>query len=371
MFKLFSTAATAALLATQAFAQTFSDCNPTKGDTCPDNPALGTTFNYQFNDSMAEMDTRYFNVTAGAKLIDFTKEGTEFGMYKQGDSVTVRSNFYIFYGRVEAIIQAAPGQGVISTVNLLSDDLDEIDWEVLGGVTNEVYNNWYGKGDREQSNGEEPQLENAMDDYHNYTVIWTEEKLEFWLDDKNVRTVEAAGPGQYPQTPCFINLSLWAGGDPDNEEGVIAWAGGETDYSAGPYIMKVKSLYVEDGHKNASSYRYTDESGSHDSIEVTNGESAAYKELNKLSTVEKAEKKWTGLSDTAKIAIGGSIGGVVLLVVIIYTFVCITQRKKGRAEREMHDKEWAAHEDELTAYRQKMARGDFAISHLGHGEQKF
>lgn len=33
--------------------------------------------------------------------------------------------------------------------------------------------------------------------------------------------------------------------------------------------MKVKSLYVEDGHKNASSYRYTDESGSHDSIEVT------------------------------------------------------------------------------------------------------
>lgn len=233
MFKLFSTAATAALLATQAFAQTFSDCNPTKGDTCPDNPALGTTFNYQFNDSMAEMDTRYFNVTAGAKLIDFTKEGTEFGMYKQGDSVTVRSNFYIFYGRVEAIIQAAPGQGVISTVNLLSDDLDEIDWEVLGGVTNEVYNNWYGKGDREQSNGEEPQLENAMDDYHNYTVIWTEEKLEFWLDDKNVRTVEAAGPGQYPQTPCFINLSLWAGGDPDNEEGVIAWAGGETDYSAG------------------------------------------------------------------------------------------------------------------------------------------
>lgn len=87
--------------------------------------------------------------------------------------------------------------------------------------------------------------------------------------------------------------------------------------------------------------------------------------------MQKAEKHWGGLSNTAKIAIAGSVGGVVLLVIIIYTFVCITQRKKGRAEREIHDKEWAAHESELAAYRQKMARGDFAISHLGHGESKF
>lgn len=33
--------------------------------------------------------------------------------------------------------------------------------------------------------------------------------------------------------------------------------------------MKIKSLYVEDGHQNATSYRYKDDSGSHDSIEVT------------------------------------------------------------------------------------------------------
>lgn len=101
------------------------------------------------------------------------------------------------------------------------------------------------------------------------------------------------------------------------------------------------------------------------------GESKIYKELNKLSTKQKAEEKWTGLSNTAKYIIAGSVCGTVLLVCIIYTFVCITQRKKGRLERDLHDKEWQAHQDELAAYRQKMARGDFAISHLGHGEQKF
>jgi aspartate/tyrosine/aromatic aminotransferase len=155
--------------------------------------------------------------------------------------------------------------------------------------------------------------------------------------------------------------------------------------------MKIKSLKVVDGHQNTTAYSYKDETGSHDSIKVeeyvhsslnqsqqkplTNpfrGESEFYKALNQLTTTQKAEQKWTGLSDTAKIAIGASIGGTILLVAIIYTFVCITQRKKGRAECEVADKEWNAHQEEMAAYREKMARGDFAISHLGHGEaQRF
>ena len=97
-----------------------------------------------------------------------------------------------------------------------------------------------------------------------------------------------------------------------------------------------------------------------------------YKALNKLSHRQKAEEKWTGLSQTAKYIIAGSVVGTFLVVCIIYTFVCITQRKKGRAECEIADKEWNAHQEEMAAYREKMARGDFAISHLGHGEaQRF
>lgn len=226
-------AAATALLATQVAAQTHSDCNPTEGDTCPDNPALGTTFDWTFNDTQAEMDKRYFNVTAGPKLISFDKEGVAFSMRKHGDSVLAKTGFYIFYGRVEAIIQAAPGQGVVSSINLLSDDLDEIDWELMGGMPDEAHNNYYGKGDRNQSHGESPALTNVIGEYHNYTIDWSEEELQFWLDDEKVRTVKAGEPGLYPQTPAVINLSLWAGGDPDNAEGVIEWAGGETDYDAG------------------------------------------------------------------------------------------------------------------------------------------
>lgn len=235
MFRLLCTAAAAALFATQTLAQTTSECNPTWGNmTCPDDPALGTTFDYTFNDTINEMDKHFFNITAGEKLIDFSKDGgAEFSIYKQGDSVRVQSAFYIFYGRVEAIMQAAPGRGIISSVNLLSDDLDEIDWEVMGQNNTNVFNNWYGKGDRAQNNGEEPALADSAEGFHNYTINWTEEQLEFWLDGEQVRTVKSDEPGKYPQTPCYINLSLWAGGDPDNEPGVIAWAGGETNYDEG------------------------------------------------------------------------------------------------------------------------------------------
>jgi beta-glucanase (GH16 family) len=228
-------AAAAALFVNHVSAQTYSSCDPTWGNvTCPDDAALGTTIDYAFNDTQAEMDPRYFNVTAGEKLISFSKdEGVAFTMRKHGDSVRVQTNFYIFYGRVEAIMQAAPGRGVISSVNLLSDDLDEIDWEVMGQNNTHVFNNWYGKGNRTQNHGEEPLLADSQTGFHNYTIIWTEQELQFWLDGNQVRTVASDEPGRYPQTPCYINLSLWAGGDPDNEPGVIEWAGGETDYKAG------------------------------------------------------------------------------------------------------------------------------------------
>ena len=55
-----------------------------------------------------------------------TDAGLAMTLNKKGDSITAQTSFYIFWGEVEVQFQAAPGQGIISTVNLLSDDLDEI-----------------------------------------------------------------------------------------------------------------------------------------------------------------------------------------------------------------------------------------------------
>jgi len=131
-------------------------------------------------------------------------------------------------------------------------------------------------------------------------------------------------------------------------------------------------MKITDGHTNTSSYTYsTPSDGSSQSISTTVGNSAAYKAIHKLNSVQKVQKHWAGLSHTGKIALGASILGVFVLVVIIYTFVCITQRKKGRAEKAIHDKEWDEHERELMSYRDRMAKGGFAVSHLTTQEVKY
>lgn len=217
-----------ALFAASAFAQTSTDCNPLNA-TCPEDPALGTTFSTQFNKSMEEFDPTYWNVTAGTSLVSFGENGAEMPIHKDGDLVTVKSNFYIFWGTVEIIMKAAPGTGIISTVILLSDDLDEIDWEIMGGNTSTVENNYYGWGNTSQFNAEYPALDGAQEDYHNYTINWTQEKIQWILNDNVVREASYEDPGNYPQTPARIQFGLWCGGC-SKSEGTRQWAGGDTTF---------------------------------------------------------------------------------------------------------------------------------------------
>ena len=45
-----------------------------------------------------------------------------------------------------ATIEAAQGAGIVSAFILQSDDLDEIDWEWLGGDGTQVQTNYFSKG---------------------------------------------------------------------------------------------------------------------------------------------------------------------------------------------------------------------------------
>lgn len=49
-------------------------------------------------------------------------------MTSDGAAKTISSTNYIFFGKVEIVMRAANGTGVISSFVMESDDLDEIDW---------------------------------------------------------------------------------------------------------------------------------------------------------------------------------------------------------------------------------------------------
>ena len=144
----FSLVVAIAALAAPAAAQTSTSCNPLNS-TCPADPALGTSFSQTYGlDS--SFDPGLWNFTAGQA--DFSDSGATFEIVNSGDSVTAQTSFYIFFGRVEVWMQAAAGQGIISSLVLLSDDLDEIDWEIMGGNTTYGENNYYGKGNQSERN---------------------------------------------------------------------------------------------------------------------------------------------------------------------------------------------------------------------------
>ncbi|KAF9697327.1 hypothetical protein EKO04_004597 [Ascochyta lentis] len=257
------------LAATNTVAQTTTSCNPTE-KTCPKDTALSSsTYTHDFTTSGADDDA--WNVTAGN--VTYTSSGAEFTITKSGDAPTIRSKWYILFGRVSFFIKAAPGTGIVSSAILQSDVLDEIDWEWLGGTdyASKVQSNYFGKGNTTDYNRAAwTAVSGAQTKTHNYTVTWTSSATTWYIDQVAVRTLnyaDALSGKNYPQTPMDIRIGSWAGGDSANDEGTIEWAGGATNYDDGPFTMYLEKIEVVNENPGAS-YSYGDKTGDWESIKV-------------------------------------------------------------------------------------------------------
>ena len=273
------------LLQTFVRAQT-STCNPLSTTNCPSDKALATGF---IEDFTSQSESKWFSreATQGNVTFDSTN-GLGLTLAKRGDNPSYVSNFYIMYGKVQVLMQAAPGTGVVSSFFLQSDDLDEIDLEWLGGDNTQFQSNYFSKGNTATyDRGEYHTVETPTQEFHNYTIDWSMEQTTWSLDGTVVRTLLNTSSQGYPQTPMLIKFGIWAGGDPSNAPGTIEWAGGVTDYSAGPYTMYVKQIIVTD-YSTGESYSYDGTSGSWESIVAKDGKvngrySEAQTEFNELA----------------------------------------------------------------------------------------
>lgn len=240
-----SLAGTALALLSTINAQTFSDCNPLsecmslatltrsvllkylRSTACPPVPALAKSATFDFTEGHQ----------SGFKEVgkpSFGDDGIGFSVAEQGDAPLIQSGWYIMFGHVEFVIKAAPGTGIVSSAVLQSDDLDEIDWEWLGGNNALVQSNYFGKGNTDTFNrGATHDNPGNHDDFHTYTIDWTDSQIVWQIDGKTVRVItpETAAENQYPQTPMTVKVGVWAGGDPDNPQGTIGEFPEEVDES--------------------------------------------------------------------------------------------------------------------------------------------
>ena len=107
--------------------------------------------------------------------------------------------------------------------------------------------------------------------FKTYTIDWTSTEIAWQVNGVTQRALKSSDLGDaYPQTPMMLKIGVWSGGDSSNAPGTIQWAGGATDYSAGPYTMVVKSVAVTD-YSTGKSYSYSDTSGKWKSITAAGG----------------------------------------------------------------------------------------------------
>lgn len=274
-FKTLSTTAVAviAMGASLTSAQTFTTCDPTK-TSCPADPALGTTVNCDF--TKGPCDT--FSLLQGTQLT-YGDQGAVFSI-SSTQAPTIESNKYIFFGRVDVQLQAAPEAGIVTSIVFESDCLDEIDWEFVGADTGNAQSNYFAKGNTATYNRMiKVPVANAMSTSHLYSVEWTSDAIKWFVDNKLVRTVTpadaAAGGNGFPQTPMRVRVGTWGAGLPSSPTGTREWAGGLTDFSKAPFNAYYKNIKITDyagGNAPANGgikeYTYGDRSGTWQSILV-------------------------------------------------------------------------------------------------------
>ncbi|CAG9988113.1 unnamed protein product [Clonostachys byssicola] len=260
--------------------QTFTSCNPLE-KTCPAHPALGSN-SIKCDFTKGKCDA--FNHNPGT-TINYSDKGALFSIENDKQAPTIASKKYIFFGRVDVELMASPGQGVVTSVVLQSGDLDEIDWEWVGGRNDEVQTNYFGKGDTTTyDRGAKHPVTAPLTTFHTYSIEWTSKKVDWIIDNQVVRSLnyaDAKGGSRFPQTPMEIKLGTWVAGLQGNSEGTVEWAGGYTDFTKAPFQGWYKSISVVDyaggdapPKDSIKEYLYGDKSGSWESIKVVKGESS-------------------------------------------------------------------------------------------------
>lgn len=199
------------------------------------------------------------------------------------------STTYMWYGKTSARLKTSGGAGVVTAFILLGDSKDEIDFEFIGVELESAQTNFYSLGVTNYENGGKTSgLSNTNENYHDYEIDWTPDKITWSIDGEVVRTLDreetwnaTANRYSYPQTPCRVQLSLWPGGLPTNGEGTIEWAGGLVVWDS-PYIVNnyyyaqfdkvTMECYDPPSGANVNgdkSYKFTDISMTNQTVEIT------------------------------------------------------------------------------------------------------
>ena len=205
---------------------------PTSGYETPDNYAgLTLLWSDEFNDT--KLDENYWNFQLGdgcpnicgwgnnelqryqkentsfqdGKLIITAKRGSGNGNYTS-TRINTHKKFAFKYGRIDVRAALPVGQGIWPAIWMLGENIDEVGWpkcgeidimEKIGGVGNEntVYGtvHWDNSGQNANYGGNTTVASNVNDQFHVFSIIWTAEKITWYIDDVEYHVIDTTPSG--------------------------------------------------------------------------------------------------------------------------------------------------------------------------------
>lgn len=195
----------------------------------------------------------------------------------------------VWYGKVKVTLKSSRTQGVVTSFILMSGVRDEIDYEFIGSDLEAAQTNYYWQEVLDYTHARNVSLSDTFDNFHTYEFDWKEDSVTWSIDGQVGRVLKkddtynaTSDSYSFPQTPSFIQVSLWPGGLASNPEDTRNWAGGNVNWNAddikdpGYFYATLKDISVEcydppSGTKKSGSksYKYKNTSGLEGDIEIT------------------------------------------------------------------------------------------------------
>lgn len=186
-------------------------------------------------------------VSNGTLKLIAVREKVENREYSSARMVT-RGKADFTYGKIEISAKLPPGRGLWPALWMLGSNIDKVGWpeageidimehvgfekdSVFGTVHTKSYNHVIGT-----HKGKKAFFPNPYDKFHTYTLVWSPEKMDFWIDENmyNSFTNEHKTTAEWPfDSPFYILLDLAVGGNLGGQKGVdntIFPAAMEVDY---------------------------------------------------------------------------------------------------------------------------------------------
>lgn len=164
-------------------------------------------------------------------------------------SIHTRGKVSFHYGRIEVRAKLPQGQGMWPAIWTLGEDITTIGWprcgeidimEFVGKAPDKVHATvHFAQDGKHRASGKHLTVERPFDDFHVYAVEWTDQRLDFYFDDRLYHSVDVSiadtPEGNPLRRPHYLLLNLAIGG---------SW-GGEVDDSILPqqYLIDYVRYY--------------------------------------------------------------------------------------------------------------------------------